>query len=67
MAAQTRPKIRLKQIREARGITQVLLARMTRFSPSYIARLEQGRHDPPLSTLVKLATALKVTVAQLLK
>ncbi len=32
----------------------------------YAARLETGRHDPPMSTLAKLAKALKVTVAELL-
>jgi len=33
----------------------------------YIARLETGRHDPPLSTLERLAKALKVKVGRLLE
>ncbi len=32
-----------------------------------VARLETGRHDPPLSTLAKLATALTVRVPELLE
>ena len=33
----------------------------------YAARLETGRHDPPMSTLAKLVKALKVKVTQLLE
>jgi len=32
----------------------------------YIGRLETGRHDPQLSTLTKLAKALKVRVGELI-
>jgi len=34
---------------------------------SYIGRLEIGRHDPQLSTLKKLAKALKVPIAELVQ
>ena len=61
-------KIRFDQIETllglaARGRTGARVV----FAGGYVARLEQGRHDPPLSTLVKLATALKVTVAELVE
>jgi len=59
--------MRLKTLRAAQGMTQAVLAQKTKLSLGYVARLEQGRHDPPLSTLVKLATALKVTVAELVE
>jgi transcriptional regulator with XRE-family HTH domain len=59
--------MRLKQLRKARGMTQAALAHKTKLSLGYVARLEQGRHDPPLSTMAKLAKALKVTVAELVK
>ena len=36
-------------------------------SRAYLARLEMGRHDPPLSRLRALAKALKVDIAKLLK
>jgi transcriptional regulator with XRE-family HTH domain len=50
-----------------RGLTQQALAHKMKFSVSYIARLEQGRHDPPLSTLAKLAKTLKVAVGELVE
>ncbi len=57
---------RLKQLRTDKGLTQAALAERAGVTLSYIGRLEIGRHDPQLSTLVKLAKALKVTVAELL-
>lgn len=57
--------MKLKQHRKARGLTQTELAAKVGLSLGYIARLEIGMHDPPLSTLAKLAKALKVTVAEL--
>jgi transcriptional regulator with XRE-family HTH domain len=59
--------MRLKRLREAREMTQAVLAQKTKLSLGYVARLEQSRHDPPLSTLEKLAKALKVTVAELVE
>jgi transcriptional regulator with XRE-family HTH domain len=56
---------RLKQLRAERGITQAVLARRAGVTLSYIGRLETGRHDPQLSTLTKLAKALKVRVGEL--
>ena len=48
-------------------MTQAVLAHKTKLSLGYVARLEQGRHDPPLSTLAKLAKALGVTVGELVE
>ena len=59
--------MRLKRLRTARRLTQDSLARKAGISREYIARLEGGRHDPSLSTLQKLAKALKVKVGDLLK
>jgi transcriptional regulator with XRE-family HTH domain len=58
---------RLKQLRHERGLTQADLAKGAGVTLSYIGRLEIGMHDPQLSTLRKLAKALKVPVADLLK
>jgi transcriptional regulator with XRE-family HTH domain len=58
---------RLKQLRAKRKLTQAALARRAGLTLSYIGRLEIGMHDPQLSTLAKLAKALHVTVAGLLK
>lgn len=59
--------VRLKRLREERGLTQERLAKKSGVSHGYIARLEIGMHDPSLSTLAKLAKALKVTVAELVE
>ena len=59
--------MKLKHHRKARGLTQAQLAKRVGLSLGYIARLEIGMHDPPLSTLAKLAKALKVTVAELVE
>ena len=60
--------MKLKHYRKARGLTQGQLAQKVGLSLGYIARLEEiGMHDPPLSTVAKLAKALKVTVAELVK
>lgn len=59
--------MRIKALRKARKMTQEALAREAEISLGYVARLEIGRHDPKLSTLLKLAKALRVSVADLLK
>jgi len=57
----------LKLFRERRGLTQEALAKKAGISRAYLARLEMGRHDPPLSRLRKLAKALGVRVGKLLE
>ena len=57
--------MRLRQIREQKGITQEALAKAAGVSRAYLSRLEMGRHDPPLSRLRKLAKALRVKVSAL--
>ena len=57
--------MRIKTLRADRGMTQEALAHKSGVSRQYIARLEIGRHDPSLSTLAKLAKALRVTVGEL--
>ena len=57
----------LKQLRAQHGWSQVALSKRAGLTKEYIARLELGQHDPSLSTLTKLAKALKVSVAELVK
>ncbi len=59
--------MRLKQLRKQRGLTQAQLAKKMGLSHGYLARLEIGMHDPPLSTLAKLAKALRVSVSELVE
>jgi transcriptional regulator with XRE-family HTH domain len=66
MAAKRFP-MRLKQLREAKGWSQARLADETGVTREYIARLETGKHDPPLSRVEKLANALGVPIGRLLK
>jgi transcriptional regulator with XRE-family HTH domain len=58
--------VKLKRLRQARGLTQEKLAKRAGVSRAYLARLEMGRHDPPLSTLERLAGQLKVKVMELI-
>jgi len=59
--------MKLKRLRVGRKMSQEDLAKRAGLSREYIGRLETGHHDPSLSTLVKLAKALKVKVADLLE
>jgi transcriptional regulator with XRE-family HTH domain len=52
--------IRLKELRENAGITQVELARKAGLSMQAIAALEQGTRGPSWDTLLRLADALKI-------
>jgi transcriptional regulator with XRE-family HTH domain len=67
MAPRERVAVRVKRIREQRGMTQEQLAEKAGISRTYLARLETARHDPTLSMLEKIAKALRVDVAKLLK
>ena len=67
MAPVERMAMRVKEWRERRGLTQEQLATKAGLSRGFLARLETARHDPKLSTLEKIAKALKVDIAKLLK
>ena len=55
----------LRAWRAARGLSQVALAERAGVGNVLVARLELGQTDPRLSTLRKLARALRVTVGEL--
>ena len=67
MAPIERMATRIKAARKKRGWSQEELAQKAGLSRTYLARLETARQDPTLSTLEKLAKALRVNVAKLLK
>jgi len=52
---------RLKELREAAGLTQGTLAELAGLSKGGVANLEQGIRKPSLETAQKLATALGVS------
>ena len=57
----------VRRLRKRRGMSQQKLAQRAGLSREYVARLEIGHHNPSLSTLQKLARALRVPVTALLE
>ncbi|MBP3959441.1 helix-turn-helix transcriptional regulator [Gemmata sp. G18] len=55
---------RLKRLRKQAGMTQEALARAANVSNTTVAKLEQGVGDPTWNTVVALARALGVSVAE---
>lgn len=51
---------RIREAREAAGLTQAELSEQSGLPQSHISRLEQGKHSPTAKTLEKIATALKL-------
>ena len=56
---------KLRQLREAKGLSQEDLALKSNLGRSYYWRVEQGRINMTLETLVKLSNALGVDIAVL--
>jgi len=58
----------VKALRKQRGLNQTILAKKVGVTQAYIAMLEKGaKVNPTLALLTKLAKALKVPVAELLR
>lgn len=57
----------VRRLRDKRGLSQFKLAAAADVEPRYIARIEAGGANPSAAILVKLATALDVTVATLFR
>ncbi len=57
--------IRLKEWRERRGLSLRKLATLAGVHYVSLVRIEAGRLDPRLSTLLKLCKALRITLNQL--
>ncbi len=60
------PVLRLREIREGKGVTLRALKKRCGVAVSSLARYEAGQGDPQLTTLRKIAKALDVTVAALI-
>jgi transcriptional regulator with XRE-family HTH domain len=60
--------MKLKTLREQRGLSQAALAKRVKVTQPYITMLESGAFsNPTLDVLKKLAKALKTTVAELVE
>ena len=57
----------LKRIRTAKGISQGEIGRILEVDKSFVSNIENGKTNPTLSTIVKLAKALGVSSDELLK
>lgn len=53
--------------RQAKRLTQTDIRNRAGISRSYLSRIESGRMIPSLATMEKLATALELTIAELLQ
>jgi transcriptional regulator with XRE-family HTH domain len=58
--------VKIRKIRQQQGLSQQTVADRASISREYLARLENGEHDPTLSVVRRLARALKVPIAKLL-
>ena len=59
--------MRVRTIREQRGLSQAALAQQAGISREHVTRLEAGQHDATVSTLEALAKVLRIKVTTLLK
>jgi transcriptional regulator with XRE-family HTH domain len=57
----------LKRIRTEKGITQGDIARALEMDKSFVSNIENGKTNPTLATITKLAKALGVSSDELLK
>ena len=60
-------RLRLREWRERRLLTQRELAERVGMSTGQINRIERGIHEPRFSTIRKLAEALEVTTDELVE
>lgn len=58
--------MKIKSIREEQGFSLRALAAKAKMGYPYLCNVENGKADPSLSTLRRLAKALKVKVADLI-
>ena len=56
----------LRAARQHAGLTQEALGHRANFHPTEVNRIERGRRNPGLLTVVKLAKALEIPVSDLL-
>lgn len=57
---------RIREVRLARGITLQALAQMSGVSPSMLSLVERGRASPSIGSLIVIANALQITMADLM-
>jgi transcriptional regulator with XRE-family HTH domain len=56
---------RIKYVRQAKGWSQLTLAMESQINRNYLSDLEQGRRNPSLKVLLRLARALNLDLTSL--
>ncbi len=56
---------RIKEIREARGLTRYQITQITGISGHHIKGIEEGTRQPTIETLEKMIVPLGITLAEL--
>lgn len=56
---------RIKQLREAKGLTQEKIEDISGINPSYLSALERGQKNATLEVLERVASVLEVDLYQL--
>ena len=62
-----RVEILIRQKRQKKGYTIDKLAELANMSKGHLSRIERGETEPTISTLARVAMALKVKVNELYK
>lgn len=62
-----RVEILIREKREEKGYTIDKLAKLAGMSKGHLSRIERGETDPTITTLSRVAIALKVKVEELYK
>ncbi len=66
-SATQRVAARIVELRQQRGLSQETLAKKARLNRVTLARLERAMHPPNLDTLDRIARALRVKLADLVR
>lgn len=57
----------IREVRLAKGISQERLALLAEVDRSYVGRVERGDNNAAVLTLVRIASALDMTIAKLMQ
>ena len=57
----------LKRIRIKKGISQGEISRILKVDKSFVSNIENGKTNPTLATIAKIAKAVGVSVGELMK
>ena len=57
----------LKSIRTAKGISQGEIGRILEVDKGFVSNIENGKTNPTLATIAKIAKAVGVSVVELMK